>query len=206
MSTESEKQKVEATAEQVAQDNLSENSEDPPELSPEERIVNLEAQIADLADQNLRRAAEFENFRKRMNKEKQEAIEFANQALLLDLIPVLDDFERAIKSGETIATQAPEFTSLLEGVSMTEKLLLSLLENKWGLKRYDSEGEIFDPALHEAIMVEKSTEVMEPLVQSDYIKGYMLKDRVIRSAKVNVLMPENPGTGSARVEDTKNEE
>jgi molecular chaperone GrpE len=170
----------------------------PPE-SPEERIAALEAKLAEANDQYLRKAAEFENFRKRMNQEKQLAIDFANQSLLLDIISVVDDFERAIKAAETqreAAGQDPEqisasFNGLYEGISMIEKRLVSQLENKWGLKRFDSAGEPFDPNRHEAIMMEKSSETDDPVVAEDFIKGYTLKDRVIRAAKVKVLMPEN---------------
>jgi molecular chaperone GrpE len=171
------------------------------EASAEEKATALEAQVAELNDQYLRKAAEFENFRKRMNREKQDAIDFANQNLLLDLIPVIDDFERAIKAAET----SQDFTSLYEGISMIEKRLLSQLENKWGLKRFDSAGEAFDPNRHEAIMAEKSAGISEPTVQEDLIKGYTLKDRVIRSAKVKVLMPEAP-IESAGEEDTEEKE
>ncbi|MDR1986504.1 MAG: nucleotide exchange factor GrpE [Treponema sp.] len=164
-------------------------------LTPEEKLKDAEAQIAELKDQYLRKAAEFENFRKRMNREKQEAIDFANQSLLLDLIPIIDDFERAIKAADASQKGAADFTVFYEGISMIEKRLSSQLENKWGLKRYDSTGESFDPNRHEAIMMEKSPDITEPVVKEDFIKGYLLKDRIVRSAKVKVLMPEQPGSG-----------
>lgn len=145
----------------------------------------LEAELSNLKDQYLRKAAEFENFRKRMSKEKQDAIDFANQNLLLDLIPVIDDFERAIKSSEA----SRDYTSLHEGISLIEKRLVTQLENKWGLVRFDSAGQEFDPNKHEAIMMEKSPDVEEPTVAEDFLKGYTLKERVVRSAKVKVLMP-----------------
>jgi molecular chaperone GrpE len=158
------------------------------ETSPEEKIAALEAQVEEFQGQYLRKAADFENFRKRMNREKQEAIDFANQSLLLDLVQIIDDFERAIKAAEG----SREFSAFLEGITMIEKRLSSQLENKWGLTRFDSEGEPFDPNRHEAIMMEKSADVSEPVVKEDFIKGYTLKNRVIRSAKVKVLMPEPP--------------
>jgi molecular chaperone GrpE len=159
--------------------------------SAEARIAELEAQVAELKDQYLRKAADFDNFRKRMSREKQEAIDFANQALLLDLVQIMDDFERAIKSAETADLQSgKDFQTFCEGVSMIEKRLSSLLENKWGLKRFDSAGEIFDPNKHEALMMEKSADATEATVAEDLVKGYTLKDRVIRPAKVKVLMPE----------------
>jgi len=147
----------------------------------------LEAKVADLNDQYLRKAADFENFRKRMNREKQEISDYANQNLILDLLPVIDDFERAIKSAET----SKNFNSFFEGVTMIEKQLSTQLENKWGLKRFDSEGELFDPNRHEALQMVKSADVTDPTVKEDYVKGYMLKERVIRFAKVKVAMPED---------------
>jgi molecular chaperone GrpE len=168
-------QPQEAPAEQAA------GMEAPPEQA------GLEAQFAELQDQYLRKAAEFENFRKRMIREKQDAIDYANQSLILDLLPVIDDLDRALESAEaSLGADNP----VLEGIGLIEKRLLSVLENRWGLKRFDSAGELFDPNRHEAIMMEKSPEITEPLVKEDLIKGYTLKDRVIRAAKVKVEMPE----------------
>jgi molecular chaperone GrpE len=144
-----------------------------------------------------------------MNQEKQNAIDFANQSLLLDLIPMIDDLERAIKAGEGYVGNTAEavkaFESLYEGITMTEKRLISQLENKWGLKRFDSAGEAFDPNRHEAIMMDKSPEIAEPVVHEDFLKGYTLRDRVVRSAKVKVLMPENPAA-EAETEETATEQ
>jgi molecular chaperone GrpE len=153
---------------------------------PEDRIADLEAQLAEAKDQFLRKAADFENFRKRMNRDKQDSIDFANQSLLLDLIPVLDDFDRALLSAES----SRDFTALYEGVGMIAKRLSSTLDSKWGLKGYVSVGMPFDPNFHEALMMDKSSAVTEQTVQMDLLKGYALKDRVIRSAKVKVLVPD----------------
>ena len=172
----------------------------PDEAHRDPTVAELEAQSAQLAmqlaesrDQLLRKAADFENFRKRMNQEKQNAIEYANQSLLLDIIPIIDDFERAIQSAEGSAELAglPAGKAMLDGITMIEKRLTSQLESKWGLKRFSSAGELFDPNRHEAMMMEKSPDVEEAVVQEDFIKGYMLKDRVIRAAKVKVIMPED---------------
>jgi molecular chaperone GrpE len=157
-------------------------------VSLEVRIAELEAKLAEANDQYLRKAADFENYRKRMNREKQEAIDYANQSLLLDLIQTMDDFERALKAAESMA--GGEFSAFYEGIAMIEKRLSSQLESKWGLKSFNSKGEPFDPSYHEAIQMEKSTEVTEPMVAEEYYKGYTLKERVVRSAKVKVLMPE----------------
>ncbi|MCL2411433.1 MAG: nucleotide exchange factor GrpE [Treponema sp.] len=159
--------------------------------TPDEKIAELEAQLAETRDQLLRKAADLENFRKRMNQEKASAIEYANQSLLLDIIPIIDDFERAIQSGEnSLQTSGADYAGFLEGIKMIEKRLTGQLEAKWGLKRFNSAGELFDPNLHEALMMEKSPDVNEATVQEDFQKGYFLKERVIRAAKVKVLMPE----------------
>jgi molecular chaperone GrpE len=164
----------------------------------EQKAAELEAKLAELNDQFLRKAADFENYRKRVNREKQELTDFANQNLILDLLPVIDDFERAIKSIETSsalqsgsAQQSSDFKSFYEGITMIEKRLYADLENKWGLKRFDSEGQPFDPGRHEALQAEKAAGIQEPVVKEDYVKGYSLKDKVIRFAKVKVLMPED---------------
>ncbi|MDR2901123.1 MAG: nucleotide exchange factor GrpE [Treponema sp.] len=167
--------------------------------TPLEKINALEAQVAELKDQYLRKAADFENFRKRMNQEKASAIDFANQSLLLDLIPVIDDFERAIKS----ADDSEDFASFHEGVSMIEKRLINDLSNKWGLKRYESANQLFNPEIHEAIMMDKSPDVSEPTVSEDFLKGYMLKDRVVRAAKVKVLMPLDKASGESTDSEAK---
>jgi len=159
----------------------------------EAKTADLSAQLDEMRDQLLRKTADFDNYRKRMNQEKQKAIDFANESLLLDIIPVMDDFERAIQSAETSEElkELPAGKAMLDGITMIEKQLVSKLENKWGLKRFNSAGEAFDPNKHEAMLMEKSPDIQEPVVQEDFIKGYMLKDRVIRAAKVKVLMPES---------------
>ena len=170
----------------------SEGDECPDEGDLGAQIAELETQLAETRDQLLRKAADFENFRKRMNQEKQNAIDFANQSLLLDIIPVIDDFERAIQSaeGSVELSGLPAGKAMLDGITMIEKRLTGQLEAKWGLKRFNAAGEPFDPNRHEAMMMEKSPDVQEPVVQEDFVKGYTLKDRVIRAAKVKVIMPE----------------
>lgn len=162
------------------------------------KCAELEVRSSELNDSYLRKAADFENYRKRVQKEKSDAIDFANQSLLLDLIPVLDDFERALKAASAAKVATPDvavdyaaaFTSLYDGLSMTESRLYATLENKWNLKRYVSEGQPFDPERHEALMMEKSAETTEAVVNEEFVKGYLLKERVVRTAKVKVLMPE----------------
>ncbi|MFQ3620406.1 MAG: nucleotide exchange factor GrpE [Spirochaetales bacterium] len=164
----------------------------------ESRIQELEAENAQLKDQYLRKLAELDNFRKRMLREKQEAIQFANKQLLMDLVQVLDDFDRAIQSANT----AKDFESFHEGITRIEKGFYELLERKWGLKRIDSVGKPFDPNLHEAILSEEREDQTESIVLEDYQKAYTLHDKLLRTAKVKVSLPK--GKETSNVEDEQN--
>lgn len=180
---------VEKTEALIEQEPVSAGNDlDPNQNQPEllQKIDELENKYAQEHDKLLRQAAEFDNVRKRLNREKQEAIDYANRNVFLDIIQIIDDFERAIKAAET----SPDFSSLYDGIILIEKRFSSMLENKWALKRFDSKGQAFDPNLHEALMMEKSSEITEPVVAEDLQKGYILKDKVIRPARVKVLMPE----------------
>ena len=157
-------------------------------LSPEKRIEELETICRDWQDQYLRKAADFENYRKRMIREKQEAIDYANSNLLLDLVQVLDDFDRAIDAGKTQAGEAAN-NAFVEGVVMIKNQMVSMLSSKYGLSYYPAKGEAFDPNLHEAVSMIQSPDVKEAVVGEELQKGYKLKERVIRHSKVMVLMP-----------------
>lgn len=151
----------------------------------EDRIAQLEAENTELKNQYLRKQADFENYRRRMTRDKEDAVSFANQQLLLDLTSVIDDFERAVKS----ADESRDYDAFHDGIVLIEKQLTSMLQRKWGLSRFDSEGEPFDPQKHEAVMTEPREDHEESVVLEDFQKGYMLHDRVLRSAKVKVSMP-----------------
>ena len=164
---------------------------------PEAALAELKDQNAALADQLLRKAAEFENFRKRMFREREEGIRYANAALLADLLPVIDDFERAIQS----ADDSRDFASFHSGVTMIERQLVSLLERNWGLRRFTAksgpEGEPFDPEKHEAIAMEPGGG-REQIVLENYVKGYYLHDRILRPAKVKVSKPAEDQTTESK--------
>jgi molecular chaperone GrpE len=159
-----------------------------------ERLAALAAENAALQDQLLRRTAEFENFRKRMFREREEGVRYANAALLADLIPVIDDFERALRS----VADTRDFASLHSGLELIERQLVSVLERNWGLKRFSPQsgpaGEKFDPEKHEAVAVEETPAAGEPVVLENYQKGYYLHDRVLRPAKVKVSKPAQTAT------------
>ena len=129
------------------------------EQTPEERIAALEKENADLKDQLLRRAADFDNYRKRMMKEKQDTYDYANAGLLGDLLDSLDNFDRTID------------------------------EDKYGLVGYGKEGDEFNPDEHEAIGRMEDEKAKKETLAQVYLKGYKLKDKVIRHAKVMVKVP-----------------
>jgi molecular chaperone GrpE len=150
-----------------------------------DRTAALEREIADLKDQLLRRAADYENFRKRMFREREDAVRYANQMLLLDLVPVIDDFERAILSAES----SRDFDKLHDGIVLIERQLSSMLEKKWELARFESTGQAFDPERHHAIATEDRPDVEAATVVEEYQSGYLFRDRVLRPARVRVAQP-----------------
>ncbi len=172
-----------------------------PEEDLLERIRALEQEVKESQDQLLRKAAEFENSRKRLAREKEESIKYANAALLSDVVPIIDDFERAIQS----AADSKDFDAFHTGVSMIEKQMVSMLERNWGLKRFSANGEPFDPEKHEAIAVEETDQHDSEVVLEDYQKGYLLHDRVLRPAKVKVARPIAP-EGLSGGDDEQNKE
>ncbi|WP_053228420.1 nucleotide exchange factor GrpE [Spirochaeta cellobiosiphila] len=184
--------KQEVEEEQVINEESAPVDDDSSDVSEAEdlqkRIQELEEENSELKNQYLRKQADFENYRKRMAREKQEAIKYANTSLLTDLIGVIDNFELAIKSTES----SQDFNSFHEGIQMIEKQFTSMLEQKHGLTRYESTGEVFDPSKHEAIAMTDSEEHTESVVLEDFQKGYLLNDRVIRPAKVRVANPKAP--------------
>ena len=155
------------------------------ELTPEEKIEQLEKENADLKDQLLRRAADFDNYRKRMMKEKQDTYDYANAGLLGDLLDSLDNFDRTIDA----AKDAKDAKSIADGIKMINKNLVKMLEDKYGLTGYGKEGDEFNPDEHEAIGRMEDEKAKKETLAQVYLKGYKLKDKVIRHAKVMVKVP-----------------
>ena len=156
------------------------------EQTPEEKIAALEKENAELKDQLLRRAADFDNYRKRTIKEKQDAYDYANTALLQDLLDSLDNLDRTVDAAE----KANDAKSIADGVKIISSSLISMLESKYNLTAFGQAGEDFNPDMHEAIGSVQD-EVEKPVLKEVYLKGYKLKDRVIRNAKVMVTMPKD---------------
>ena len=156
------------------------------EQTPEEKIAALEKENAELKDQLLRRAADFDNYRKRTIKEKQDAYDYANTALLQDLLDSLDNLDRTVEAAE----KADDPKAIADGVKIISSSLISMLESKYNLTAFGQAGEDFNPDMHEAIGSVQD-EVEKPVLKEVYLKGYKLKDRVIRNAKVMVTMPKD---------------
>ena len=154
-------------------------------LALQDENKKLSQEISDLKDQTLRARADFENTRKRLQRDKDEAVQFANKQLLTDVVAIIDDFERAIRSSEA----AKDFQSLHDGISLIEKQFIGMLERKWGIVRFDALGEEFDPQRHEAVSAESRPELAAQSIIEVYQKGYLLHDKVLRSAKVKVSLP-----------------
>ena len=131
----------------------------------------------------LRTTADFDNFKKRAAREKQDAIKFANEGLLQKLIPVLDNFDMALAAAQNAGGSAPQ--SLQTGVSMIHQLLRSVLTEA-GLEEVNAEGVTFDPNLHEAVSQKETTEAPEGQVVQQLRKGYKLRERLLRPATVVV--------------------
>lgn len=151
------------------------------ETAEGQEAQSLEDKYNELNDRFLRLYAEFDNYRRRTNKEKVELISNANEKLLLDIIPTLDDFERAIANNES----AEDLAALKQGFELIYTKLKSTLEAK-GLKQMLAKGESFDSDLHEAIANVPGDDTQKGKVIDDVEKGYFLNEKVIRYAKVVV--------------------
>jgi len=134
-------------------------------------------------DRLLRTTADFENFKKRAAREKQDAIKFANESLLQKLIPVLDHFDMALAAAQN--AQADGAQSLHAGINMIYQQLKTLLVET-GLEEVDAAGQRFDPNLHEAVSQKETAEVPEGQVVEQLRKGYKFRDRLLRPASVIV--------------------
>lgn len=157
--------------------------------SPEaETLANLEAEYEAYKaeaearhDQMLRTIAEFDNSRKRTEREKEESLKYALESFVKELIPTVDSIERAIQSTK----ESQDFAALAEGIEMIYKGILSTLEKR-GVTPIETVNEPFDPTQHEAVMHIESEDVPENRVIEEWQKGYMLNNRVIRPSMVSV--------------------
>ncbi len=133
-------------------------------------------------DKMLRMQADLENNRKRTEKDRQDFIRFANEGIIVELLNILDDLERAVSLAESKQEDLPVF---LKGVEMILAHLYDMLKN-YGVKPIEAQGKIFDPNFHEALMQVDDDARPEHTIVEELQKGYLMNDRVIRTAKVKV--------------------
>ena len=213
------------------QNSLMENQEDQQEISPElenqaqageaeieleedfdpetadgEALVakyrELEDELSESQERVLRAVADAENFKKRLQREKEEQTRYANETFMRELLPVVDNLERALEHSETAADQG----GLVEGLNMTLKGFLDTL-TRFGCTPVEAAGKPFDPNFHEAVSQEESADHEPNTVLKELQKGYMLKERLLRPAMVLVSKQSSQqDTDSKEETTTKNAE
>lgn len=144
-------------------------------------VERLERELADLRDRSIRTLADFDNYRKRAERERQEIRRYALMEPVRDLLEVVDNLERAVEAPGSAE-------DLKQGVDMILRQLGELLR-RYGVAPVEAEGRAFDPALHDAVSRQESDEVSEPTVAQELQRGYRLHDRLVRPARVVVAVP-----------------
>jgi molecular chaperone GrpE len=153
----------------------------------EEALAAKEAEAAANWDKFVRERADLENYRKRVQKEKEELLKYGNESLILEILPILDNMERALAHASE-ESQA----GVVEGVRLTHGMLLATLK-KFGVVPLEvARGAAFDPALHHAVHQVESDELPPNTVSEVFQQGYMLNDRLLRAAMVVVAVPPKP--------------
>lgn len=162
-------------SEQTAE--VPDQEQDPAQL----KIAELEAKLEDADNRYLRLQADFDNFRRRSRIELEASAKYRAQSVITDLLPAIDNFERAMK----MEVDNEQAKSLMQGVEMVYRSLLDALKNE-GVEVIEAVGKEFDPHLHQAVMQAEDENYGSNIVVEEFQKGYMLKDRVIRPAMVKV--------------------
>jgi molecular chaperone GrpE len=160
------------------------------EQSLEKALVECEAlkkKAGETHDDFLRKHAEFENYRKRVNREKEEMARYGSERLARELLPVIDGLEKTLEH----ADEATDFKLLIEGVELVLKQFLNVLQ-KFGLYPVESVGQPFNPEIHEAMGHHESEEHEPDTVVQEYRRGYKMHERLLRPAMVTVAKPPEP--------------
>jgi len=160
-----------------------ESTENEPQAAekPQDPVKTLEQEKNDLSDRLLRTMAEFDNYRKRVTREKEGLVKYGTERLALEILPVVDNFERALEQSEQSTDAGP----VVDGLKMILKQLLTALE-KFEIKPFDSRGEQFNPEIHEAMAQQEHADHEDNTVIEQLQKGYMLGEKMIRPARVIV--------------------
>lgn len=150
-------------------------------------LEEAQCKLQESEDKVLRLAADFENTKKRLEREREVSLKYAEESILKELLPGIDNIERAMTQGN----ETTSLESLLEGVELTRNGLLATLE-KYGVKAIDCVGQPFDPNIHEALAMEETDEMEPNKVLREFQKGYFYKDRLLRPSKV--IVSKTPGS------------
>lgn len=160
-------------------------------LTSEERIHQLEEQFVakekecrENWDRFVRERADLENYRKRVNREKEELLNYGNKSLIEEILPVLDSLERALNHAGDHASE-DGLSAMIEGIRMTHGMLMTTLK-RYGVSPVEAAGAPFDPAFHQAMSQVETDEHPPNTVVEEFQKGYMLKERLLRPAMVSV--------------------
>ena len=144
---------------------------------------NIQIQLDQLQDKHIRLKAEFENFRKRKNKEISALLQYDGEGVIRDILPIIDDIERMVESA--LKTDTDNEKSFIEGINILKSKIQRFLEIK-NIEPFGKEGEVLDPELHDAMLTQKDDKKEDNTVLSVFEKGYRYYDKVIRHAKVVV--------------------
>jgi len=155
---------------------------EPPTNDADKEIKRLTEELAAKGDAFLRLTAEYQNYRRRVEKEKQELIKFGNEKLVVDLLKVLDNFDRALSA---VDYDCEENKNLISGIEMIRKSLSDLLKD-YGVATIEAVGQLFDPVMHHAVMTEAAEGIAPDTVLDEFQKGYTLNQKVIRPSMVKV--------------------
>jgi len=172
---------TEQVVEEVTAQQQEETTEEVVVDEKEQKIAELTAKLAEEENRYLRLRADYDNTLRRQKLDREAAEKFRAQSLLTDLLPVLDNLERALQ----VQVSSEDATSLYKGVEMVYRQFLDAA-NREGLEVIATEGQAFDPNVHQAVMQEQDTEKDSGVVLRELQKGYKLKDRVLRPAMVSV--------------------
>ncbi len=169
---------------ETAGEEIKDNKEEKPKKKEKKSkdsslIETLKAQIAEKDDKFLRLAAEYDNFRKRSVKEKSDIYASSKADVINDILPILDNFERAAQNSEA------DFDGYKKGIELIFNQFLGVLK-KYGVESFGEEGEDFDPAMHSAVMVVEDPELGSNVIAQVFSKGYKIGDKIIREAVVKV--------------------
>lgn len=186
---------TEDLTEEKTNDTTTENADATSENTAPDPLADALAEAAKYRDLALRGQAEFDNYRKRAAREKEDAIRFANARLFESLLPILDNFELGLAAARSDA----QGSSILMGLDMVFKQTQDFLTD-FGVNAIEAVGQKFDPNLHEALAQEPSNDVAEGIVLKQVRKGYKLRDRLLRPANVVVSTgPAGPNTAEETV-------